>query len=271
MRDFTLAKADFISCQEDSFFEREGRWGSFLLPGTHDSKKDRLEHLQNTHDKVSAALTDGKYLVLTFGTAIGFHHLQLDQIVANCHKFPGQDFERHITPLGQLYSFARESLAQIFALNPDLKVLLTVSPVRHIRSGLENNSVSKALLRALCHHLVSVFPAVGYFPSYEIMMDDLRDYRFYRSDLIHPNEMAVDYIWEKLANGYFSEGTRELLQQIGQVMRDLAHRPINPRSEGHKRFLVQLEKKISQLSGQVDLTGEWAQLRDLKAEAGLEL
>ena len=254
---------------ESSFFEREGRWGTFALPGTHDSEEARLEYLQKVHSKSSASLANSKYLVITFGTAIGFHHHQLEQIVANCHKFPGQDFQRQITPLADLYEVALTSLDQIFSLNPDLKVLLTVSPVRHIRSGLENNSVSKAILRALCHQLVSVFPSVDYFPSFEIMMDDLRDYRFYRSDLIHPNEMALDYIWEKLANGYFPEETRELLQRIEQVLRDLKHRPINPRSEGHKRFLQQLERKMEQIPEPIDLSGEWAQLRSLKKETGL--
>ena len=154
----------------------------------------------------------------------------------------------------------RDCLGALWERRPQLRVLVSVSPVRHIRSGLIENTASKSLLRVLCQQLTDRFPLVEYFPGYELILDDLRDYRFYERDLIHPNELALDYIWEKFSQKYFSPATQSLIQQLTQIHRDLAHRPQNPGSVAHQNFLGALERRIASLEPHLDMSAERAQI-----------
>ena len=263
-----LPREEFLSQIQTDQFQREGQWGTFALPGTHSSQKELSDHLEALHHTLSQALKNSKYLVLTFGTAIGFNHQTLDKIVANCHKFPGDHFQRQTTTLKILTDTVTATLKKAMAFNPGLRILVTVSPIRHIRSGMVANSASKSILRTLCFELESTLEAVRYFPSFEIMMDDLRDYRFYKSDLIHPNQMALDYIWEKVAGVFFSNDTQEDILNLEKVQRDLAHRPQNPQAPAHHKFIKQLESKIESLEPILDMSLEREILKRLKQEAG---
>lgn len=141
-------------------------------------------------------------------------------------------------------------------LNPSCRIILTVSPVRHIKDSLELNSVSKSILRLCCHTLSEVFPDVVYFPAYEIMLDDLRDYRFYKQDMIHPSEQAGDYIWEKFGDTFFSSETRQFVQDWNKIRAALNHRPFHPAGVGHQQFLQEVLERLKQLESKVDVGGE---------------
>lgn len=146
-----------------------------------------------------------------------------------------------------------EKLSQTF---PKLKIILTLSPVRHIKDGISENQLSKSLLRVLCAELERKFPQVSYFPAYEIMMDELRDYRFYKADLIHPSAEAEDYIWERWQNAIFSPKTRKAVQEIERIRLELAHRPFNPNTEAHRKFLQNLLAKLERLNEEFDFSEE---------------
>jgi hypothetical protein len=138
-------------------------------------------------------------------------------------------------------------LGAISNLNPKLQILLTVSPVRHLKETIEINSVSKSVLRVVCHQITQQYDQAYYFPAYEIMMDDLRDYRFYGPDMIHPTETAEDYIWQKFTGAYFDKSFLEFLEAWGKVKRALSHRPFHPESASHQAFLRNTLKQLQQL------------------------
>ena len=152
-------------------------------------------------------LQEADWIFLTFGTAIGYILKENNQLVANCHKVSARQFEKHFLTQKQIISSFENLFQQLTAFNPGLRIILTVSPVRHLRETLELNSVSKSILRITCYTLQEEYEAVSYFPAYEILLDDLRDYRFYASDMLHPNETAEDYIWDKFMSTYFDEYT----------------------------------------------------------------
>jgi len=154
----------------------------------------------------------------------------------------------------------------ISSVNPDLKILLTVSPVRHIKDTLELNSVSKSVLRVACHTITEQYRDVYYFPAYEIMMDDLRDYRFYKADMIHPSQVAEQYIWQKFAERYFDEELTTFLGKWEEIQSALAHKPFHPFSAAHQHFVKEMLKKLEELKGVVNVDEEAAFLsKQLKA------
>ena len=261
---FCRSEEEFLGDLLPTIFNREEQWGSFALPGVHPNRDALIKHIRFIHELVSGYLETADYLVLTFGTAIGFYHENLELTVANCHKFPEKDFNRFVDWSDGMYERVSQALSNLNQVNPKLKFIITVSPVRHIRSGLINNSTSKALLRVLCSELASHSENIEYFPSYEIMMDDLRDYRFYKPDMIHPSEVAVNYIWEKLASVYFSNETHDLMAKVEQVRKDLAHRPMQPQSPAHRKFLDRLESKIRNLPPHLDMEPELEALSRMK-------
>ncbi len=195
----------------------------------------------------SSFLKRAKYLIITLGTANVFVQRSTGKVVANCHKFPAQEFEKKRLPPQQIQTGLAKSLNQILALNPAIEVILTVSPIRHIRDGLIESQRSKASLLLAVEELVKALPFVSYFPAYELMMDDLRDYRFYEKDLIHPNQMAIDYIWEGFQRAYFSENTLQILAQVKKVVQASQHRPFHPALPAHQTFLKKQLVQIEQL------------------------
>jgi hypothetical protein len=138
---------------------------------------------------------------------------------------------------------------------------LTVSPVRHTKDGVPENQLSKSLLRLACNDISESFDHVHYFPSYEVMMDELRDYRFYKSDMIHPTDQAEDYIWERFKNSWIDPKSFATIQEVENIRRELAHRPFNPDSPAHIKFLENLQKKLERLSRSFDFSKEMDQLR----------
>ena len=209
-------------------------------------------------------LAGAGWLMLTLGTAFVYRRRDNGAVVANCHKVPNASFARELLPLEGIQSALDGVFARLARQHPHLRVLLTVSPVRHTRDTLPLNAVSKSLLRVACHALAGKHCHVQYFPAYEIMLDDLRDYRFYKPDMIHPSEVAEAYIWQKLAEAYFDEQTGRFSREWTKLRQALGHRPFNPHTEAHRDFLrstlaqleawrdvVPLEAEIAQVSAQL--------------------
>jgi hypothetical protein len=192
-------------------------------------------------------LKDADWLLITYGTAWVYQRKETGEIVANCHKFPSASFSRSLLTVEEVQSSFATLFHHLKKFNPGIKIILTLSPVRHIKDTLALNSVSKSVLRVACHYISGQYPDVEYFPAYEIMMDDLRDYRFYRSDMLHPTSEAEDYIWDKFVERYFSPDFRDFEKQWASILSALRHKPFHPASETHQQFLRTTLKKLEEI------------------------
>uniref|UniRef100_UPI004048815A GSCFA domain-containing protein n=1 Tax=Algoriphagus sp. TaxID=1872435 RepID=UPI004048815A len=241
----------------DGVVEREG---VFVHYGAHSDVKGgtRTELEENYTCQMLAlhhSLKEATHLVLTLGTAWIYQHKEFGR-VANCHKQAAALFEKKISSLDELALELESGLEMLLLHNPNLKIILTLSPVRHTKEGVSENQLSKSLLRVLCAQLEQHNDAVTYYPAYEIMVDELRDYRFYKSDLVHPSEEAENYIWEKWQQFSFSQETRQKVVEIQKIQLDLAHRSFNPDSEAHRKFLQNLLGKLERMQGEFDFSKE---------------
>ena len=203
-----------------------------------------IEEIHAKQEETKAFLNQANTLVLTFGTAYFYHDNILNRPITNCHKQASQRFEKRMNQVSEI----TEAYRAFIKNHPQLHIILTVSPVRHTRDGMMENSVSKALLRLAAHEIAQEFPGqVTYFPAFEIMMDELRDYRFYEKDLIHPNEIAVDYIWQKFKETYFSNELVAVDVAWDRIIATLHHRPHPTQKLLH---IANLEKLKGELSSQ---------------------
>lgn len=214
---------------DNSIAQQNNLWASWLSDSgcttyaLQDTKKSVFSRLLDLHNK----LKEAKALIVTFGTAWVFELKDRPgYIVSNCHKFPSDYFIRRRLSIPEIVNDWTDLLKRLFDFNPELKLIFTVSPVRHLKDGFEGNCSSKAILRLACEEICSISEIADYFPSFEIMNDDLRDYRFYGTDLVHPSDMAVDYIWQKFQECYLSQESRSLLAAGEKVTKRLRHRPI---------------------------------------------
>jgi hypothetical protein len=201
-------------------------------------------------------LKECDYLMITYGTAWVHERNDTKEIVANCHKLPSEKFLKRLLSHENIVDSFNELHRELKSFNPRIKIIITVSPVRHTRETLELNGVSKAILRLACHAIAEGHDDIEYFPAYEIMMDDLRDYRFYASDMIHPSSDAEKYIWGKFIEKYFDDGTRQLLEQWNRVQIALAHKPFHPDSVAHQRFLKDTLQSLHELKSSIDVDSE---------------
>jgi hypothetical protein len=215
-------------------------------------KRQLSDTVQSMHEFLKSA----SWLMITYGTAWIYDRNETNEIVANCHKVPSANFTKRLASQKEIIQSFEIFYAALNAFNPSIKIILTVSPVRHVKDTLELNSVSKAILRTVCYSLSTTFDNVDYFPAFEIMIDDLRDYRFYRSDMLHPTEDAENYIWEKFSQRYFDEGTRNFIKEWEQIRTALSHKAFHPSSAAHQQFLKATLKKLENLKGTVNVEHE---------------
>lgn len=199
-------------------------------------------------------------LLITYGTSWVYKHRATGKIVANCHKRPQSEFEKQLLTVDDILTSFWEMHNQ---MGPEQKIIITLSPVRHLKDTLELNSVSKSILRSAIHEIINGFRNTDYFPAYEIMIDDLRDYRFYDADMIHPSQVAIDYIWNKFGERYFSKDTREVNARWNKIARSLNHRIFNEGTEQHKTFLKGILKDLEEISGKLDVTKEISHVKSL--------
>ena len=252
--------------EESGILKREGVY--FYLGAHSDLYANTRKELGQKYKKHLAAIKDyletGTHLILTLGTSWIYETEEFGR-VANCHKLPQKQFNKRLVALEEMNSHFKHIFENISRTYPNLKIILTVSPVRHIKDGIPENQLSKSLLRVLCSQLEDRFSFVSYFPAYEVMIDELRDYRFYKKDLIHPTEEAEDYIWEKWSKAYFSKETQAKNQELHKIKQELAHRPLNPNSEGHRKFLNNLLLKLERLKGEFDFSKEVERIKSFNA------
>jgi hypothetical protein len=206
--------------------------------------------------QIGESLPNRQFILLTYGTAWVFTNRQTGHIVANCHKQPSALFEKRLLTTDEIIDSFSGVYELINRINPQIKFILTVSPVRHIKDTLPLNSVSKATVRLACEVLANKFDGVEYFPAYEIMMDDLRDYRFYKSDMLHPTEQAEDYIWDAFVNHYMDADAKAFTEKWKHILSALNHKSFHPESSGHKNFLKNTLRKLEELQSIVPVDDE---------------
>lgn len=243
-------------------FCHEGLWQSWMHHSDF-SGPSAAEVVQHINQRLAVAhqrIPRLQRVVLTMGSAYVYRLADSGRVVGNCHKMPERHFHRERLTVEAVVAALSAAIERLFAINPEVKVLLTVSPIRHLRDGLHENQLSKSTLLLAADELCRQYPRqLFYLPIYEVMMDELRDYRFYADDLVHPSSLALDYIWNMLIDKCFTDEARAILQECEAISKALNHRPLHPGSEGYKRFLEQTLLKIERLNGKfpnLDLQNE---------------
>jgi hypothetical protein len=236
--------------EEDLFFHNE-QWHCFELHSEL-SSSDKVAFLTSINaliDVTKQHFAEASHVILTYGTAWIYRSNQSQEIVANCHKVPQKEFGKELLSIQTIHDSIANTIQLIRSINPDASFIFTVSPVRHIKDGFIENQLSKSHLISALHNVLNgQFHALNYFPSYEIMMDELRDYRFYKEDMLHPNQVAIDYIWERFVDTSILEGIYDTMKEIVTIQKSLQHRSFNPQSESHQKFESNLQNKISKIS-----------------------
>ena len=237
--------------ENDIFFHNE-LWHCFDVHSElSNSDKDAfLESLNDLINSTNKQLNDSTHIIITLGTSWVYRNIETNEIVANCHKVPQKQFTKELLSIETIVQSLESILFHVSILNPNCNFIFTVSPVRHIKDGFVENTLSKAHLITGIHNLKLETRNSQYFPAYEIMMDELRDYRFYTEDMLHPNQTAIDYIWIKFFENYISESVFGLMKEICSIQKGLQHRPFNPNTESHQKFLNQLDLKIKTIKNQ---------------------
>ena len=236
--------------EEDLFYFNE-QWHSWMHHGSFSSsnKDEALEQINKSLVEAHEKLKDLDVLFLTFGTAWLYELSEEEAIVSNCHKMPNTLFERKKMSVASIVKLYRDLLDYLLKSNPNLKVVFSVSPIRHIRDGMAANQLSKATLLLAIDELVNSYPnSVFYFPAYEIVLDELRDYRFYADDMVHPSNIAVEYIWERFREAFFSADVLRILSECEKIENSLNHRPSDPNALSYHSFLEDLIIKMEEMS-----------------------
>jgi len=233
---------------EDLIFQNE-RWHSFDAHSSL-STTDKNELLANLNSAIIATnkkLKEATHIIITLGTSWVYRFIETDVIVANCHKIPQKKFLKTLLSVDEITKSLKTTISHLKSVNKNIHILFTVSPVRHLKDGFTENMQSKSHLITAIHSIMKTKNS-SYFPSYEIMMDELRDYRFYAEDMIHPNKTAINYIWERFAETRISESSKLTMKEVETIQKGISHRPFNENSEQHQKFLTNLEIKKEKLN-----------------------
>lgn len=211
---------------------------------------DCLSGINASQQKAHNFLKNADWLIITLGSSFSYRLTETGEPVANCHKAPAQTFNKHLCSIEEIVTNFDSTIHQLFQFNSKLKIIFTISPVRHLRDGVVDNNRSKARLIESVHHLVNKFNKLYYFPAYELVIDVLRDYRFYDIDLAHPNYAATQFVLEKFSEACFTEDTTSLADEIKKLVLSKNHKPFNSQSNQHKQFLKSHYEKALQLQQQ---------------------
>lgn len=234
---------------ENDTFQINERWHSFDAHSDI-SANEKSELLFNLNTQIEAThqqIKTASHIIITLGTAWVYRFIETDAIVGNCHKVPQKKFLKELLSVEEITTSLENMTTLIKAVNPTVNIIFTVSPVRHLKDGFAENAQSKAHLLTTIHQIIDSRNQHYYFPSYEIMLDDLRDYRFYANDMVHPNDTAIQYIWEQFQQVWIDEKSKSTMKEVDTIQKGLAHRPFNPNSIQHQSFLKSLEQKILDL------------------------
>jgi len=251
--------------ERDLFLEREGAlyhysYHSSVWGSSFEHLKKKLQTIQSS---VAKDLKDSKLLILTFGTAYQYELVDSGKIVANCHKQPKNIFAKSLSSSSEIQAIFQQFYKQLKKENPEIQILLSVSPVRHIREGIHQNNLSKASLLLACEEICGNFKDVHYFPAYEIMLDELRDYRFFERDKVHPNDEARGYIWKKFSDALICPASIEINKNMDKLHSALNHKPFRVDSDAHQQFVKNTLAIAQQLNSSVDVSTEINTLKSL--------
>ncbi len=240
--------------EKDVFFHNE-QWHCFDGHSklSNSSKEELLVDLNDNIKLTNKQIHESTHIIITLGTAWVYNHIKTKNTVANCHKVPQKAFKKEVMPVDAVFKSLKNIVKLIKSKNTDACIIFTVSPVRHIKDGFVENMQSKAHLITAIHQVLSPRAQQGglyYFPSYEIMMDELRDYRFYNDDMIHPNQLAINYIWETFQKVWISNEAPKIMEAVATIQKGLQHKPFNPKSKAHHEFLQKLESKKKEIQSQ---------------------
>lgn len=247
-----LALQDLINCREfciNDLFEYQGRYHSFSHHSSFSgvNADDVISRINDKIDGASERLKRSRVLIITFGTAYVYEYKKTQSVVSNCHKLPASNFSRRSMAVDEIVSLWSKLIVKIREINPEINIIVTVSPIRHLADGAHENQLSKSTLllavNKLCHELDNVI----YFPAYEIMMDDLRDYRFYASDMIHLSDVAIGYIYEIFSQSFFSEETNNIVRESEKLMRRLKHRHMTDDVSVIEKFNLSTQQIIDRI------------------------
>jgi hypothetical protein len=247
----TRAHQNTVYTEKDVFFSN-GCWQSFQAHSrlNSTSQSEIFDHLNTALKSTQDQLRSASHVILTFGTAWVYEHKQSKTKVANCHKQPQREFDKSILSVDQLQDTFKSIVSILTSFNPKVTVVFSISPVRHLKDGFIENNQSKAHLISALHAVINTSKNTYYFPSYELLMDELRDYRFYKQDMVHPNQIAIDYIWEKFQSIWINPEVNSIMQEVNQLQKGLTHKPFNPMSPEHADFLSSLSKRVQALESQ---------------------
>ncbi len=243
--------------EADLFYLNEG-WHSWKHHSRYSgiTQEEAIEKINTSTANAHQYLKQADCLMITLGSSWIYSltekavNAKPGAVAANNHKAPADWFHRRLMTTEEVLQVLDNMIHRLFLFNPDLRIIFTISPVRHLREGVVENNRSKAVLIQAVHHLVDKFDKLYYFPAYELVIDDLRDYRFYSEDLVHPNYFATQYVWEKFMSSCMDETTRSLITEIHSINLAYHHRAFNPSSEQHKKFLESYHQKTNSLQEQ---------------------
>ena len=236
--------------EKNDLREVGGKWVSLFHHGAF-SSTDPDECLRRINDRLAKATGELRtldLLVITWGTAWVYKYIPENIIVSNCHKIPSREFERSRLSVEDIVREYLVLIERLREINPGLRILFTVSPIRHWKDGAHGNQLSKATLLLAIDRLREEIQHVYYFPAYEIVLDELRDYRFYAEDMLHVSGFTVDYIWERFLYSFISPEVFGLMNQIGRINKGVAHRPFEPQSEEYQRLVKKMLAEIAMIS-----------------------
>lgn len=242
--DYFVASDFFFYNERYHSFEVHSEFSNVDLP-------DLLFTLNALIDALHNKIKTASHFVITYGTAWVYRNIESDTIVANCHKVPQKAFTKELLSVARIENSIKNTINTIRSINPKVQFIFTISPIRHIKDGFVENQLSKSHLIAALHAAINFEKSnCCYFPSYEIMMDELRDYRFYEQDMLHPSKVAIDYIWQQFVSVFMESETLLIAKEIDTIQKGLLHRPFNPNAESHRVFLSKIEEKITALQSQ---------------------
>ena len=246
--------------ENDIFFYNE-RWHCFDVhsQSSNTSKDELLVHLNQQLTDFAAIIKEATHIIITYGTSWVYRNITSDTIVANCHKLPQKQFNKLLLSTDNIQESMQNTIGYIQRINTNCRFIFTVSPVRHSKDGFVENQRSKAHLISAIHNIIDQYSVhnshqsnnISYFPSYEILIDELRDYRFYTEDMLHPNKIAIAYIWERFVATHIQNESIPVMQQVETIQKARLHKPFNPNTENHQKFLIELKKKIEKLQKQL--------------------
>ena len=239
--------------ESDTFYNNE-KWHCFDAHSMMSSvsKKDLVVSLNDALKTTLQELKTASHIVITLGTAWVYRFKETNKFVANCHKIQQKKFDKELLSIDTICKSLKHIVDMISGVNSKATIIFTVSPVRHLKDGFVENMQSKAHLVSAIHEFLNQQLSLGYkqssyFPSYELMMDELRDYRFYNEDMIHPSPLAINYIWEKFKSVWISEKANETIAEVETIQKGLQHKSFNPNSKAHQEFLKNLEARMEKL------------------------